>query len=238
MATKPCTAPTGSPSDGLEDGQVVSGVGGQYNFVAQAFALEGARAIITLNAARKDKGRRQSRILWSYGHTTIPRHLRDVFVTEYGIAELRGKSDCDCVAAMLALADAEFQDALLARARQAGKIEDGFRMPAGRNTPSAVTRALEPARQAGWCEPFPFGSDFTPEERRLLPALALLREATATKGAAARTLVAALMPGPTGEGFRPELERMDLHDPRGLTERLSRRLLLWALGKASDRQAG
>ena len=29
-------------SDGLDDGQVVSGVGGQYNFVAQAFALDGA----------------------------------------------------------------------------------------------------------------------------------------------------------------------------------------------------
>ena len=28
-------------SDGLENGQVVSGVGGQYNFVAQAFALAG-----------------------------------------------------------------------------------------------------------------------------------------------------------------------------------------------------
>src|SRR5262249_15872560 len=31
-------------SDGLDDGQVVSGVGGQYNFVAQAFALPGARS--------------------------------------------------------------------------------------------------------------------------------------------------------------------------------------------------
>ena len=28
-------------SDGLENGQVVSGVGGQYNFVAQAFELAG-----------------------------------------------------------------------------------------------------------------------------------------------------------------------------------------------------
>jgi acyl-CoA hydrolase len=37
-------------SDGLEDGQVVSGVGGQHDFVTQAFALEGARSIITLNA--------------------------------------------------------------------------------------------------------------------------------------------------------------------------------------------
>ena len=33
-------------SDGLDDGQVVSGAGGQYNFVAQAFALPGARSIL------------------------------------------------------------------------------------------------------------------------------------------------------------------------------------------------
>ena len=41
-------------SDGLDDGRIVSGVGGQYNFVAQAFALEGARSVImgpALNSA-------------------------------------------------------------------------------------------------------------------------------------------------------------------------------------------
>ena len=32
----------------------------------------------------------QSNIRWSYGHTTIPRHLRDMVVTEYGVADLRG----------------------------------------------------------------------------------------------------------------------------------------------------
>ena len=47
----------GVVSDGLEDGRVVSGVGGQYNFVAQAFALEGARSILTLEASRR-AGRR------------------------------------------------------------------------------------------------------------------------------------------------------------------------------------
>ena len=40
-------------SDGLENGQVVSGVGGQYNFVAQAFALQGARSILTVEATRE-----------------------------------------------------------------------------------------------------------------------------------------------------------------------------------------
>ena len=89
-------------SDGLENGQVVSGVGGQYNFVAQAFALQGARSILTVEATRQAGARAQSNIRWSYGHETIPRHLRDVFVTEYGVADLRGKSDADVIAAMLA----------------------------------------------------------------------------------------------------------------------------------------
>ncbi len=62
-------------SDGLEDGQVVSGVGGQYNFVAQAFALEGARSILTLDATRLSGNKVQSNIRWSYGHETIPRAL-------------------------------------------------------------------------------------------------------------------------------------------------------------------
>ena len=41
----------------LEDGKVVSGVGGQYNFVAQAFALADARSIIMLRATRAAKRR-------------------------------------------------------------------------------------------------------------------------------------------------------------------------------------
>src|SRR6185312_7655660 len=90
-------------SDGLDDGRIVSGVGGQYNFVAQGFALEGARSAIMLRASRVTKGRAQSNIRWNYGHTTIPRHLRDIIVTEYGVADIRGKSDREVIAAMLAI---------------------------------------------------------------------------------------------------------------------------------------
>src|ERR1700732_5154131 len=49
-------------SDGLDDGRVVSGVGGQYNFIAQSFALEGARSVIMLHATRTDAGRTRSNI--------------------------------------------------------------------------------------------------------------------------------------------------------------------------------
>src|SRR5260370_15846994 len=60
-------------SDGLEDGQVVSGVGGQYNFVAQAFALAGARSILTVEATRQAGAKTQSNIGWGSGSTAIPR---------------------------------------------------------------------------------------------------------------------------------------------------------------------
>ena len=39
-------------SDGLDDGRIVSGVGGQYNFIAQSFALDDARSAIMLRATR------------------------------------------------------------------------------------------------------------------------------------------------------------------------------------------
>ena len=75
-------------SDALDDGRVVSGVGGQYNFVSQAFALNDARAVITLKSVREAGGKTISNIRWSYGHETIPRHLRDIVVSEYGVADL------------------------------------------------------------------------------------------------------------------------------------------------------
>ena len=65
-------------SDTLEGGQVVSGVGGQYNFVAMAHALSDARSILCVRATRTRHGRTTSNILWSYPRETIPRHLRDI----------------------------------------------------------------------------------------------------------------------------------------------------------------
>ena len=69
-------------SDGLDNGQVVSGVGGQYNFVAQAHELPDGRSIICLRATRGGGQRTASNIVARYGHCTIPRHLRDLVVTE------------------------------------------------------------------------------------------------------------------------------------------------------------
>jgi len=50
------TALGAAVSDALADGQVVSGVGGQYNFVAMAHALAGGRSILLLRSTRSGHG--------------------------------------------------------------------------------------------------------------------------------------------------------------------------------------
>ena len=95
-------------SDALEDGRVVSGVGGQYNFVAMAHALPEARSILCLRSTRTANGKTSSNVVWNYGHTTVPRHLRDIVVTEYGIADLRGRTDREIVEALVGIMDARF----------------------------------------------------------------------------------------------------------------------------------
>jgi hypothetical protein len=221
-------------SDALADGRVVSGVGGQYNFVAQAFALEGARSIITLSAARWARGRRESRLVWSYGHATLPRHLRDIVVTEYGVADLCGKSDRDSIAAMLAIADSAFQQELLDAAKSAGKIEKDYAIPPAfrRNTPEHIAEALAPLRKEGWCAGFPFGTEFTDEEQRLIPALRHLKRTTASRRSLARAVLASLAEGEPDREEHAALERMQLAAPANLRERLYARLLLWALRHA------
>lgn len=217
-------------SDALEDGRVVSGVGGQYNFVAQAFALEDARSIITLRATRQNGARTLSNIRWSYGHTTIPRHLRDIVVTEYGIADLRGKSDRDCIAAMLEIADSRFQAELLASAKKTGKIEASYEIPAPfrNNTPRRVEIALAALRDDGLLDPFPFGTDFTETELRLLPALQLMQTA-AKSPAKLGSLFLRGLSTPASAADRECLARMALENPRSLSDRLYASLLRGAL---------
>ncbi len=131
-------------------------------------------------------------------------------MTEYGIADLRGKSDRDVIAAMLAIADSRFQDELLRRAKDAGKIAREFELPAAcrDNTPERIVRALAPARAQGLLPVFPFGTDFTATEQRLIPALRLLASASPLR--LARLALRGLSSGTPPAELRECLARMGL----------------------------
>ncbi len=224
-------------SDALADERVVSGVGGQYNFVAMAHVLPDARSILMLRATRDAHGRSDGNIRWSYGHTTIPRHLRDVVITEYGVADLRGRSDDECARAMLAISDARFLDGLVADAQRARKLPRDFRVPDAwrANTPQRLRAALAAARRAGLFPAFPLGSDFDAAEQGLLPALGLL-QGWATRGLRGWPALAWALLAP-GRAIDTEaaLARMRLAAPRGPRERLLARLLRGALVRAPRR---
>ena len=215
-------------SDMLEDGRVLSGVGGQYNFVAMAHALEDGRSILMIRSTRKADGKVQSNIRWSYGTTTIPHQLRDFVVTEYGIADLRGRTDEQVATALLEIADSRFQDELLEEAKRAGKIGRHYRIPDAcrRNQPERLETILAPLRQRGLFEEFPFGTDFTPEEVVLGKALTALKE-KGVRGLPRPRDVGRTFAIP--EKAQPYLQRMRLDAPRGVKERLLQRVVVYAL---------
>ncbi|MDS4031042.1 MAG: acetyl-CoA hydrolase/transferase C-terminal domain-containing protein [Candidatus Contendobacter sp.] len=215
-------------SDGLENGQVISGVGGQYNFVAMAHELPDARSILMLRSTRESGLTASSNIVWNYGHTTIPRHLRDIVVTEYGVADLRGRSDREVIAALLNIADSRFQPELLGKAKRAGKLPQDYEIPERHryNTPGRIQARLNQFKQMGLCPDFPLGTDFTEEEIVLGRVLKNLKTRFATKGDLMKTVVKAMTVGTPPAGALRYLARLKLDQPTGQKEKLIQRLIV------------
>ena len=218
-------------SDQLEDGRLVSGIGGQYNFVAMAHALPDARLIVMVKSTKGSGKALKSNIRFSYGHCSVPRHLRDIIVTEYGIADIRGKSDMEVVAAMLNVADSRFQKQLLDQAKKAKKIPMDYEIPEEyrNNTPDKIAKLLKPYQDQGYFQPFPFGTDLTPDD------IALGGSLKAMKGLAAGYPLK-LVKGILLELIRPipksaqrHIERMELAEPASIKERVMRKMIIFAL---------
>jgi acyl-CoA hydrolase len=218
-------------SDGLADGRVVSGIGGQYNFVAMAHALPDARSILCVRSTRTSQGRTESNIVWNYGHTSIPRHLRDIVVTEYGIADLRGRTDSEVVIALIQIMDRRFQDDFVAHAKRSGKLDPAYTVPdaARRNTPQHLESLLQPYRQRGRFTALPFGSDFTADEIMIAKALKQLLVATATRAGRMRTLIRALFVGAPNANIERLLSRLQLANATSISQRIERRVVTYAL---------
>jgi len=217
----------GAASETLNDGRVVSGVGGQFNFVAMSLELKNSRSILLLRSWRHQSGKRKSNIVWSHGQLTIPRHLRDIVVTEYGIADIRGKTDEETICELLNITDSEFQEDLARVAKKNGKLAADYAIPS-----FAKSNNPEKIKSFFGSEPFlkyPFGSDFSKEEMALISALDLLKKASKVK------LFQLFWSGlKTNSSFDGELARMRLDAPQSLMDKITQNILKGALQNSQE----
>jgi len=104
------------------NGDQFSGIGGAEDFVAGAGLELSDRSLICLRSTYEKDGKLQSRIVPWFGPgavITTPRHQVDVIITEYGAAELEGKTVAERGEALAAVAHPQFRDELLAAAKRA-----------------------------------------------------------------------------------------------------------------------
>jgi 4-hydroxybutyrate CoA-transferase len=99
--------------------RLYSGVGGQMDFIRGAALAEEGRAIIALpsTAARGSASRIVASLREGAGVVTTRAHVRTV-VTEWGVAELFGRSMAERARALIAIAHPDFRDDLWAAARR------------------------------------------------------------------------------------------------------------------------
>ena len=103
---------TGNVNSEVAAGRYLGAIGGQVDFVRGAFASPGGRAIIALSSTTPDG--KHSRIVASLEGrpVTTPRADADIVVTEYGIADLRGRSFSERAERLRMIAHPDFRDRL------------------------------------------------------------------------------------------------------------------------------
>lgn len=221
-------------SDALENGSVISGIGGQYNFVSMAHALEDARSVMMIRSTRMAGLETQSNIVFNYGHCSVPKHLRDIVITEYGIADLRGRTDQDVVKAMLNVTDSRFQEALLEKAKKAGKVDASYEIPEPfrNNFPEKLEEIAAPYKEKGLFTIFPFGTSFTQEEIVLGKSLRGFK--ANIQGKKFKTILSLLKYAtkPVPDAIQPYLERMQLGNPTSIKEKILRKVVAFAVDSA------
>lgn len=99
----------------------ISGTGGQLDFIYGAFKSEGGKGLICISSTFKRKdGTIGSRIVPTLSPGTIvtcPRSIVHYVVTEYGYAQLKGKSTWQRAEALINIAHPDFRDELVQQAQ-------------------------------------------------------------------------------------------------------------------------
>ncbi|TVV76566.1 acetyl-CoA hydrolase/transferase family protein [Sphingomonas solaris] len=109
----------GACNSEYRNGRQYSATGGQLDFVRGAYASPGGKSIIACHSTAA--GGTVSRIVARLsGPVTTPRTDTHIVVTEYGHAELKGKSTAERARALIAIAHPDFRDGLAESARAEG----------------------------------------------------------------------------------------------------------------------
>ncbi len=218
-------------SDQLDDGRIVSGIGGQYNFVAMAHALPDGRLIMMIRSTRGSGKNLKSNIVYNYGHCSIPRHLRDIVVTEYGIADIKGKPDGKVIEEMINITDSRFQKALADQAKKAGKLRPDYEIPEEyrNNNPGKIEAFIKSYQSQGVFQSFPFGTEMTDEEIALGASLKMLKNIKENQPLKLARGLAAEILKPVPVTAYKYLKRMDLDKPSNLREKFMCKTVTFAL---------
>lgn len=102
----------------------ITGTGGQFDFAYGAYHSQGGKSFICISATTKDKsGKMISRIrpVFEQGTiVTLPRSITQYVVTEFGMANLKGKSTWERAEALISIAHPDFRDELVKEAEAMG----------------------------------------------------------------------------------------------------------------------
>ena len=191
--------------------------------------LPDSLSVLLFKSTYHKNGNRISNIVCSAPHVTIPRHLRGIFINEYGIANLFEQSDEECIKRLLLITDSEFQEELLELAKKDGKLSQDWQIPefARNNTPRKIEAFV--SKHRAQFPRFPFGSDFTTEEEHLQEALLNLKDMG--KPELLKTLARGFLT--SEKEFKRELKRMDYVNTTGFKNLIYKNVLKGALSQLS-----
>ncbi|MPZ24148.1 MAG: 4-hydroxybutyrate CoA-transferase, partial [Dehalococcoidia bacterium] len=105
--------------------RVYSGTGGGFAFPVGALHARNGRAITVLPSTSLVGGERRSRIVPTLPEgtiVTVPRHYADIFVTEHGVARLKGRTLRERVGEMISIAHPDHRVDLQREASRLGYL--------------------------------------------------------------------------------------------------------------------